>query len=262
MPQKRVAKDLTPLLNRRIAVYALAGAAGLTASATDANAAIVYTPVRRFAEAQLGRIASIPIDLNHDGLVDFNVKGLLRAESVTGISYQTAVVYADDGGTGDQLAASGSLSGPEAKALQFGEQIGARLRFEAPGVKVEMAAVLAFDGKPDPFGHFYNQTNKFLGLKFGSSGQAYYGWARVNVKALGNNNLVFELVDYAYQDTPNQPIRAGEGIPNPEAGSLSSGSDSTGAVSLTPHESGAVMPATLGLLACGSDAIPAWRSRN
>ncbi len=101
-----------------------------------------------------------------------------------------------------------------------------------------MAIVIAVDGDPETHvGNFYNQTNKFLALKFSLSGHSCYGWARVNVKAVANNKLVFELVDYAYQDKPNIPIRAGEGIP----------------------QANGALPASLGLLAYGSDAIPAWR---
>jgi hypothetical protein len=69
--------------------------------------------------------------------------------------------------------------------------------------------------------------------------------------------LAFELVDYAYQDIPNLPILAGQGIPNPETALLNSPAPEPLAgsgVEQTPRQ-----PASLGLLAYGADAISAWR---
>ena len=263
MRNKRVLNQLKPLLDRRLSVYTLAAAAGFGSATTTANAAVVYTSARQFAAAGFGRVASIPIDLNHDGLVDFNVKGILTNVFSTNVTLQTALVYAE-GVSSDQLAASGSLSrGPEAEALHLGQWIGGPLAFEAQRVGLLMAVIIAADGYPETrVGNFFNQTNKFLALKFSLSGQACYGWARVNVKAVGNN-FVFELVDYAYQDTPNVLIRAGEGIPHKEVGSLSSDSDYSAIADIleqqAPLPSGERVPATLGMLAYGSEAISAWR---
>ncbi len=237
MRRNRAPDQLKPLLDRRLTVYTLAAAACLGSATTTANAAVVYTSARQFAEAELGRVASIPIDLNHDGLVDFTIAGVLQTAFSTLFVLQTAFVYAGCR-SGGQAAASGSIFGvSEAEALRFGQGIGQPLKFVAPN-RLVLAAILAVDGDPETrSGNFYNQTNRFLALKFSQSGHSYYGWARVNVKAVANNKLVFELVDYAYQDTPNKPILAGEGIPQADA----------------------ALPATLGLLAYGSDAIPAWR---
>ncbi len=127
MRSNRAPDHLKPLLDRRLTVYTLAAAAGLGSATTTANAAVVYTSARQFAEAEIGQVASIPIDLNHDGLVDFNLHGVLQNAFNTIANLQTAFVYAE-GASSNQLAASGSIfGGPEAKALQFGQRIGGPL---------------------------------------------------------------------------------------------------------------------------------------
>ena len=82
----------------------------------------------------------------------------------------------------------------------------------------------------------------------------YYGWARVSTKVVGDK-LAFELVDYAYQSTPNLPILAGQGIPKPEATGLLDFADEAPTSVAVKSQLG---PA-LGLLAHGSDALPLWR---
>lgn len=51
-----------------------------------------------------------------------------------------------------------------------------------------------------------SQTN-YIGVRFNISGNTHYGWIRVTL-----NNLNHELIihDYAYEDTPNTPINAGQ----------------------------------------------------
>lgn len=167
------------------------------------------------------------------------------------------------GGNGTELKCSGPVppGGPDLKALKFGQKIGARLNFEVGGpggltLGLIFASVLTG-------GNFHNESNRFLGLQLESGGTTHYRWARVNVKAV-NKNFVFELVDYAYQSTPDTPIRAGEGIPVAEVDFRDSSmaaakADLSASLALSILSSDRRLPATLGLLAYGADAIPAWR---
>jgi hypothetical protein len=50
-------------------------------------------------------------------------------------------------------------------------------------------------------------TTGFIGLKFDVSGNTHYGWVRVEVTA---NGEILSIKDYAYDETPNTPIVAGE----------------------------------------------------
>ncbi len=253
MRKERTAKHLNRSLKRRLASYALAGTASLAASAVYANGAIVYTSAKEFGEGQFGVEAVIPIDLNHDGNIDFNVVGILQSEFNSILKLHTAFVFLNC--LNGAIAASGTyLHQPNAANLNFGKQIGPSLAFDEGGLL--MAEIVATSGGGDGHGgNFLNQSNRFLGIKFESNGQTYYGWARVNVwrvagDAGARGNLLFELVDYAYQDRANTPLRAGEGIPLAAADMD---------LAAQPAELRSGSPATLGLLAHGSDAIPTWR---
>ena len=251
MRRERTLSILNPLLKKRLAAYAVAGMAA--ASPKYADGAIVYTSVKQFGEAQFTYDAVIPIDMNHDGIVDFNLVGEFNYQFNSFSRTHTAFVYVGP----HSGAVAGSQPGyltPSAAALDFGQKIGPELYFVPPlGGRVNLAFLRARPGSVGTHvGNFYNQTNKFLGLKFELNGKTYYGWARVNVRRVieepvPGKNFRFEVVDYAYQDRANTPIRAGEGIPQASAGAEQAEGDQ-------PQ-----FPATLGLLAYGADAIPAWR---
>ena len=49
--------------------------------------------------------------------------------------------------------------------------------------------------------------DKYLALKFDMGGQVYYGWARIYI---GSTSTDWKIKDYAYIDTPNTPINAGQ----------------------------------------------------
>lgn len=56
-------------------------------------------------------------------------------------------------------------------------------------------------------GPWENINDAFAAFKFSLSGNTHYGWARFEV---GSQYTYFVLKDYAYNDTPNAPIRTGE----------------------------------------------------
>jgi hypothetical protein len=89
-------------------------------------------------------------------------------------------------------------------------------------------------------------TDTFLGLRFVVSGKTYYGWAGFSIVKLGFNGnreyLHARLVGVAYEDVPNQPIRAGQL------------QDGTAMIEAAPDP----QPATLGLLALGAPGLPFW----
>ena len=259
MRSNRALDPLKPLLDRRVTVYALAAAAYFGGGPLTAKGEVVYTSAKQFGEGELGARAMIPIDLNHDGIVDFTLAGVAQIDFSTNGYVHTDIVYVN-ANLGNSVAVFGTRqSMPLADALPFEQRVGPGLDFQPPGIPGFSLALLfsAPGGGGYHAGNFFDQKNKFLGLKLQLDGKTYYGWARVNVKEV-NNNFVFELVDYAYQDTPNVPIRAGEGIPKPSADSLTFGTDSIPQASLS-FPAVKCIPATLGMLAYGSDALPAWR---
>lgn len=62
-------------------------------------------------------------------------------------------------------------------------------------------------------GHFANSKLAFLGLKFQIGGQVHYGWAEFSVSASATKrNLLVgaTLMGYAFENTPNTPIKTGQ----------------------------------------------------
>jgi len=60
----------------------------------------------------------------------------------------------------------------------------------------------------NPYGENWNGvTDKYLGLRFTVGANVHYGWARMDVQAIGD---VWTLKDYAYNATANGSITAGQ----------------------------------------------------
>jgi hypothetical protein len=86
------------------------------------------------------------------------------------------------------------------------------------------------------FGPWRKVKQAYLGLKFVIKGKTHFGWARVK----GNFNsfpYTATLTGYAYETIPNKPIITGK----------------------TKGPDVPVQPASLGHLATGASAVPAWR---
>lgn len=56
-------------------------------------------------------------------------------------------------------------------------------------------------------GYFENVTDKYVGAQFNIKGKLHYGWLRFDA-LISYSGFTFK--DYAYQDCPNTPIKAGE----------------------------------------------------
>ena len=57
------------------------------------------------------------------------------------------------------------------------------------------------------FGNWCSVTDGFLGLRFNISGSIHYGWAQLDVDALGD---LWTVKGYAYHDTPGIGLNAGQ----------------------------------------------------
>ena len=265
MSTRRKLRPLKATVESRAASYFLVGGAGLSIlNATPASGAVVYTSAKAIGEGQFGHEVTARIDLNHDGIIDFEIKdGLYSTFDGSGYVRQ-AFLYAQPT-PGNELAAVHSHAvPPSARALSLGQEVGPNLKFSSllhyGGARLARFVSVGF-GPQSAVGEFYNQRNKFVALKLSLKGETYYGWARISTQEVGNK-LSFELIDYAYQSTPNLPILAGQGIPKPATGSLDSTRTSPGINFLGAGSEEIRHPATLGLLAYGSEALPTWRPSN
>lgn len=187
-PRARKASSIPDSLHRQLNMYALAaGAAGvcLLALPQASEAEIIYTKAHRL----IGEGDIFPLDLNHDGVVDFTLAEHL--DPFVNVAF------------GNGVEASFYAS-----ALTKGQQIGPQQRFTSSG---------SFYGKMMAFYHctqssrcswrgpWVNVSNRYLGLKFQIDGKTHYGWARLSVQT---GPLL--VTGYAYETIPNRGILAGQ----------------------------------------------------
>jgi hypothetical protein len=199
---------LSESLHRQLHLYALAAsAAGVSvlALARASEAKIIYTKTHKV----IGRDGVYPLDLNHDGVVDFLV---LQATS----GYQPFnALFAKEAAGNAVLGYPGFESGVNfASALKRGEWIGPpanpRQRFVTGGFLGEgMASFFATDGGTVSAGPWVGDKRAYLGLKFQIHGTTHYGWARLNVRA-HPRSIIATLTEYAYETIANKGIGAGQ----------------------------------------------------
>lgn len=228
-------------LEQRLLIYAAAAGATLV-TAQSAAARVIFTS----ANALIDRDEMVPVDLNHDGVTDL----VIVERRTYGIKLcnpigDCAVFLSADAGN----ASAGVVGGYAASALRAGSPIGPGNHF-VQGTDASMAEARAdiySSTELNVYGNFRSATDRFLGLKFVINGQTHYGWVAFRVVSAGFKGLTPEVRAYmsgfAYEDVPNQPIRAGQ----------ISDADFTGGI---PPQ-----PATLGLLALGAPGLDIWRLR-
>jgi hypothetical protein len=235
----RKTANLSDSVQQRLNMYGLvAGVAGvgMLVVAQPAAAKIVYTP----ANIRLGGI--YPIDLNHDGIVDFDLYGTASTNgtctgqwlSVRPRHGQNAIVgYSDF-----------------ASALRPGARVGKARKFSPQFEHMAAESVCTFRTSQVFRGPWANGgkgvTNRYLGLKFFVKGKIHFGWARLNVNVRILHSLG-TLTGYAYETIPGKSIIAGQTKgPDDDAQPIA-------AMSPVPK------PATLGMLALGAPGLSIWR---
>lgn len=240
----RATAELSQSLQRRLNTYALAAGAagvGLLALAPPAEAEIIYTS----AHAKV--VHALPIDLNHDGIVDF----YLNRFSDSGTRGLSACQYwwTDDSGSifcNSSRGANAIRTSKDSKgrifgaALRYGEEIKNGEQFAKS--KAVLGRALIGTGTDTVWdGPWLNAgkgvKNRYLGLKFKIKGHFHFGWARITVTTI-SSDFTATLTGYAYETIPGKAIVAGK----------TKGSD------VTADDS-----ASLGHLAAGASAISAWR---
>ena len=170
--------------------------------------------------------------MNHDGVKDFDFVAYYEV----GMSSQFAFLRCTP------FASNRVWSRSYESALKSGVRIGPGGPFSG---HVTMARFSTF---PSAFqGPWANGgkgvKDRYLGLKFAIKGEIHYGWARLNVKVgkIGNIvNITALLTGYAYETIPNKAIITGK-TKGPDVITM--------------------QPGTLGHLARGASALPAWQAQ-
>jgi hypothetical protein len=264
---------LTGELDRRLLAYVTAASAagvGMLAMAPAAEAKIVYTRVNLAITFR----SPVSLDLNHDGIGDFRLcmnslsstymcPRPRRAQpwpgrfAVDPIGFDLVVVPP----TSQNQIWANSTGG--AAALAAGAYVGPKLKF-TPGERL-MATWQNSPTNTSYGGPWQNAPHRYLGLKFVIRGKIHYGWARLNVHA-DKSGLTATLTGYAYETIPNKRILTGDIIgPSHHPAADKEETDKKregGRTSLAALKKPPVAPASLGLLALGTDGLTAWRRRD
>ena len=162
--------------------------------AQNAPAEVVYTPVN----ITITGSGSIKIDLNHDRIKDFVLQTTIQpvgCEFGGGFAVYTAITPKN--GAGVVVSQGQALLGG-------GVSIDSSQTFS--NTKAAIMGVRSCN-------EFIKQAFGYLGLEIHLSGQPYYGWAAVGVKAFFNGRAISvttELTDFAYETIPGLAIKTGQ----------------------------------------------------
>jgi hypothetical protein len=269
----RIPTTLNAKLNKGLVAYVAAASAagvGILAWAQPADAEVVYTP----ANTPIMLNAPVGLDLNNDGIIDFELSNNYRAfdrKSCTqdcsfGANASLKVTPAQAGNAiwaigsatrGGKLRRKTKTTGKDAAAPVFWGVVvdGERELQSAPLVMdsdVFSGTIFGFSSNKSfgPWGKGRPIAGSYLGLKFTVGGEVHYGWARIVVKA-SELTITATLTGYAYETVPNRGIITGF-----TTGTL----DGTAEVKpATLDKAPASEAATLGRLAQGATGVPAWR---
>jgi hypothetical protein len=244
--KNRMQTSLPASLDNNLHAYATAACAAgvsLLASATPAAAKIVYTP----ANAYILPKGTLNLDLNHDGIADFQFSNHLSVFS--GGRNSTLKVLPQS----QRNAIWGT--GTYASALAGGVEIGANKHlqsFHNLMVKMTTFSISFFSLRSK--GPWADVTRRYLGLKFSIKGKIHYGWARLNVTVTLRGNFAV-LTGYAYETEPNKAIVTGQTKRAADVRGAGPSSSASFQPSTRP-------PVSLGLLAQGARGLDIWRKRS
>jgi len=246
----RKTANLSDSVQQQLNKYALAAGAagvGVLVLGHTAEARIVYTA----ADTSITPNHTIPLDLNHDGIVDFRLRDAHLTSATYGFDH-TGILSILPAEQANKIEGHSRVSRHYASALRAGVSIGPNAQF-TPGPKL-IATVFSDTGRVRPLsnsceGSWSKATNRYLGLEFVIKGEVHFGWARLNVRCQGTKVFAL-LTGYAYETVPTQPIIAGQIKGSDEESNLG-----PEAVLAAP----APKAAPLGLLAFGSRGLSMWR---
>lgn len=189
-------------LQKKLTNYTTAAAA-IVAGATGVNAQVMYFDVDPDYSVDddnnAGGFTAVGLDMDQDMTNDF----ILAARDTTGATIGH-VRYSLVAPLGSNAVAGETPSSFDyALALDAGNMIDNTLNW------IAATNTMAYNvDSSNPYNENWNGvTDKYLGLRFVTGGQTYYGWARLDVDAIGD---VWTLKDFAYESTADTGIEAGD----------------------------------------------------
>jgi hypothetical protein len=248
----RSSENLSRTLEHRVSLYSLAAAAAgvsMLALAQPSEGEVVVTKTN-IAVGQYNSPAYV--DLNHDGLNDFEFTVAANG-TCNHCFYATLAVAALTGGK--PVGGARGIVGPYGSALASGANIGPSAHFSSSVARGQVTLERSVGGgsiSTNSFYTLYGQwppgTTKYLGVKFLIKGQTHYGWIKLEMSTqLSGSITAGTITEYAYETIANKAISAGATASTAQA---TSQAGTTDLASNGP---------SLGMLAAGVDGLPLWR---
>jgi len=241
---------LSHSVQQQLNKYTLAAGAasvGVLAFAHPAEAKIVYTP----ADTKIAPDHIVPLDITHDGTVNFEFKNIYQRSRTYGFDHSgiLSILPADQS---NKVVGFTRINGNYASALRAGASIGPVAKFTTGPDRIEEAFI---DTGRDPNNNgtcdstWPSRAVRYLGLQFVVNGEVHYGWARFSAVCSGLH-VLGTLTGYAYETVADKGIVAGQESGTDEE--ASTGPDS-------PVGGPTRKAAPLGLLALGYNSLSIWR---
>jgi hypothetical protein len=225
-------RGLSAPCQQQLNSYALAAAAagvGVLALTQPSEARIIYTPSHHV----IANRHSYSLDFTGSGITDLTIQNKYQYSCGTDSCYSSESLAANMAGSNQVV-----YNRFGAVAMKPGMAIGPKSAFR--GGLEAMAILNGSSLSSGVLGSWINVKNRYLGVKFKVKGKTHYGWARLSVQIKFPLTITATLTGFAYETIPNMSIVAGK-TKGPDVITL--------------------QPASLGHLAAGASAIPAWRSR-
>lgn len=234
--KKRVRRSVRLATNfeKAISAYVFtAVTAGVSALAMNipSEAEVVYTPANTTIPVNNGGF--VPLDLNHDGIVDFAFWNLRGTYKTSGGDRSTHTVrmnlyvgcapagiscrYRGNAAWGNRQADARRLATPLSAGFVVRPDNSHLTQFpEGQGYVLSPVALMgkmrlfynyegSFSGSTHS-GAWQQVKNGFVGLQFVIDGKIHYGWARLSVALNGREGITATLTGYAYETIPGKPI--------------------------------------------------------
>lgn len=202
-------------LSSKLKTYTILAGSALTAASAKAD--IVYTDINDVSIANNGQFYDL--DLNNDGVMDFKLE-ITKVNNIISSYYYSSYNFYKLGvkykaislqplNTNEAIVSGGlyidalNLNAPINQQANWNanqNNLGYFLSYyySSPGGTSNSATSK---------GLWNNKLNKYIGLKLLVSGKVYYGWVRLDVANMYDS---FIVKDYAFQDCPTIPIKAGD----------------------------------------------------
>jgi len=142
----------------------------------------------------------VDIDMDNDNNPDFRFTSA-QAASTSTLGF--VIVQAGQIATGNFVLTNG---GNDALALNLNDPINASTTTWHPMSSTNPQMYQLFNGIGS--GTWSGAQDKYLGVRFITGANTYYGWIRFTFSSTQN---MYTIKDYAYESTPNQGILAGQG---------------------------------------------------